>query len=140
MTLTLAAVALVGDVYEVYMSVFKNLYYKIKGWFTITRKDETVLTPVNPENPNFSILKIMKARFLTLFLALFISCAVAQEYAFKVLANKGANEVKSGSEWAPIKTGASLKNDDELKLSPNSYMGLVHATGKPLELKHTWKL
>ncbi|HET6539991.1 MAG TPA: CHASE2 domain-containing protein [Chryseolinea sp.] len=48
-TLTLAAVALVGDVYEVYMSVFKNLYYKIKGWFTITRKDETVLTPVNPE-------------------------------------------------------------------------------------------
>ncbi len=77
----------------------------------------------------------MKARFLTLFLALFISCAFAQEYAFKVLANKGANEVKSGSEWAPIKTGASLKNDDELKLSPNSYMGLVHATGKPLELK-----
>ncbi len=48
-TLTLAAVALVGDVYEVYMSVFKNLYYKIKGWFTITPKDETVLTPVNPE-------------------------------------------------------------------------------------------
>ena len=48
-TLTLAAVALVGDVYEVYMSVFKNLYYKIKGWFSITRKDETVLTPVNTE-------------------------------------------------------------------------------------------
>ncbi len=48
-TLTLAAVALVGDVYEVYMSVFKNLYYKVKGWFTITPKDETVLTPVNPE-------------------------------------------------------------------------------------------
>jgi hypothetical protein len=77
----------------------------------------------------------MKARFLTLFLALFISCAIAQEYAFKVLANKGTNEVRSGSEWAPVKTGASLKNDDELKLSPNSYMGLVHATGKPLELK-----
>jgi len=48
-TLTLAAVALVGDVYEVYMSVFKNLYYKIKGWFSITRKDESVLTPVNTE-------------------------------------------------------------------------------------------
>ncbi len=77
----------------------------------------------------------MKARFLTLFLALFISCAVAQEYAFKVLANKGANEVKSGSDWAPVKTGASLKNDDELKLSANSYMGLVSDKGKPLELK-----
>ena len=47
--LPLAAVALVGDVYEVYMSVFKNLYYKIKGWFTITPKDEAVLTPINPE-------------------------------------------------------------------------------------------
>jgi len=77
----------------------------------------------------------MRAPFLTLLLALFISCAIAQEYAFKVLANKGANEVKSGSEWAPIKTGASLKDEDELKLSANSYMGLVHATGKPLELK-----
>ena len=77
----------------------------------------------------------MKARLLTLFVALVFSGATAQEYAFKVLANKGANEVKSGNEWAPVKTGASLKNDDELKLSPNSYMGLVHATGKPLELK-----
>ena len=48
-TLTLAAVALVGDVFEIYMSVFKNLYYKIKGWFLITPKDETVLTPVNTE-------------------------------------------------------------------------------------------
>jgi hypothetical protein len=51
------------------------------------------------------------------------------------LANKGANEVKSGEDWLPIKTGTSLKNDDELKLSANSYIGLVHATGKPLELK-----
>ncbi|HEX6227026.1 MAG TPA: CHASE2 domain-containing protein [Chryseolinea sp.] len=48
-TLTLAAVALVGDVYEIYMSVFKNIYYKIKGWFTITQKDEAVLTSVNTE-------------------------------------------------------------------------------------------
>ena len=48
-TLTLAAVALVGDVYEIYMSVFKNIYFKIKGWFSITPKDDTVLTPVNSE-------------------------------------------------------------------------------------------
>ena len=48
-TLTLAAVSLVGDVYEIYMSVFKNIYYKIKGWFTITQKDEAVLTSVNTE-------------------------------------------------------------------------------------------
>ena len=48
-TLTLAAVALVGDVYEVYMSVIKNLYFKVKGWFLITPKGDTVLTSVNTE-------------------------------------------------------------------------------------------
>jgi CHASE2 domain-containing sensor protein len=48
-TLTLAAVALVGDVYEIYMSVFKNIYYKIKGWFVITPKENDVLTPLNTE-------------------------------------------------------------------------------------------
>lgn len=77
----------------------------------------------------------MKASVLTLSLSIFISFTQAQDYAFKVLANKGANEVKSGTDWLPVKTGASLKNEDELKLSANSYMGLVHATGKPLELK-----
>lgn len=77
----------------------------------------------------------MKTRSLTFLFALLTSFSVAQDYAFKVLANKGANEVKSGNDWLPIKTGASLKSSDELKLTDNSYMGLVHATGKPLELK-----
>jgi len=57
------------------------------------------------------------------------------DYAFKVLANKGTNEVKSGDAWIAIKTGAVLKEHDELKLSENSYVGLVSAKGKPLELK-----
>jgi len=48
-TLTLAAVALVGDVYEVYMSVIKNLFFKIKGWFSITGKKEEVLIPETPK-------------------------------------------------------------------------------------------
>jgi hypothetical protein len=77
----------------------------------------------------------MKTPGLTFLLTCFISFAIAQDYAFKVLANKGTNEVKSGTDWMPVKTGASLKPEDELKLSANSYMGLVHATGKPLELK-----
>ena len=57
------------------------------------------------------------------------------DYAFKVLANKGTNEVKSGNTWVAVKTGAALKKDDELKLAENSYVGLVSAHGKPLELK-----
>ncbi len=59
----------------------------------------------------------------------------AQEYTFRVLANKGANEVKSGDSWQPIKTGAQLKKGDELKISENASVGLVHVTGKPLEVK-----
>ncbi len=41
-TLTLAAVALVGDIHEVYMSVIKNLFLKIMGWMSITPKPVNV--------------------------------------------------------------------------------------------------
>jgi hypothetical protein len=39
----------VGDVYEIYMGVIKNLYFRIRGWFSITPKDDAVLTPANVE-------------------------------------------------------------------------------------------
>ena len=58
-----------------------------------------------------------------------------QDYTFKVLANKGTNEVKSGDSWQALKTGSSLKAGDELKISENAYLGLVHSSGKPVELK-----
>jgi len=79
----------------------------------------------------------MKTRTLTLTLALLTSFSVVfgQDYAFKVLANKGANEVKSGDTWTPLKTGATLRLTDEVKLSENAYIGLVHKTGRPMELK-----
>jgi hypothetical protein len=73
---------------------------------------------------------------ISLALILTINCAVhAQDYTFKVLVNKGKNEVKSGNTWQPIKTGAVLKQSDEVKIVDNSYLGLVHASGKPMELK-----
>ena len=61
--------------------------------------------------------------------------AHGQGYTFKVLANKGSNEVKVDNDWKPLKTGASLRDGDELKLSANAYLGLVHNSGKTLELK-----
>jgi len=79
----------------------------------------------------------MKINSLALSITLFLitSVGMAQDYTFKVLANKGANEVKSGETWAPLRTGASLKNGDEVKLADNAYMGLVHVSGKPVEVK-----
>jgi hypothetical protein len=70
-----------------------------------------------------------------LFSVLFAGSVSAQEYAFKVLVNKGQNEIKAGNNWKPIKVGASLNSVDELKISQNGYVGLVHVSGKPLEVK-----
>jgi hypothetical protein len=59
------------------------------------------------------------------------------DYTFKVLVNKGKNEVKSGGgPWQPLKTGATLKAGDEVKLTENAYLGLIHKTGKPMEVKN----
>lgn len=77
-----------------------------------------------------------------IFLSLVIFCLVNssswaqnQTYAFKVLINKGANEAKSGTSWKPVKSGLSLMAGDELKVSLNSIVSLVHSSGKPLEVR-----
>lgn len=81
----------------------------------------------------------MKIKHLTMLMALVLPVTVtlgqAQSYAFKVVANKGNNEVKSGDSWQPVKTGATLKSSDEIKIADNAYIGLFHASGKPMELK-----
>ncbi|HEY9048344.1 MAG TPA: hypothetical protein VIN08_20695 [Ohtaekwangia sp.] len=69
----------------------------------------------------------------------FAQAVTAQDVAFKVLVNKGKNEVKSGANWQTIKVGSSLKAVDELKVAENSYVGLVHVSGKPLEVKQAGK-
>jgi hypothetical protein len=72
----------------------------------------------------------------------FSTLAIGQDYTFKVLANKGGNEVKAGDSWLPIKTGSALKAEDVIKIASNAYLGLVHHTGKPLEVKeaNTYKV
>src|SRR5687768_8483444 len=78
----------------------------------------------------------MKTKSLLVLLLMAISFSVfAQNYTFKVLVNKGRNEMKSGSAWQTIKVGSSLKENDEIKVGSNAYVGLVHASGKPIELK-----
>lgn len=81
-------------------------------------------------------MKINRFPIVAAGLAVFlVQAAQGQDYAFKVMANKGNNEVKSGAAWQPLKTGASLKSGDEIKVADNAYLGLVHASGKPMELK-----
>lgn len=80
--------------------------------------------------------KLAAAWFLALFTCIQAS---AQNYAFKVLVNKGKNEVKVGNGWQQLKVGSSLKPNDELKVSENAYVGLVHVSGKPLEVKQAGK-
>lgn len=78
----------------------------------------------------------MKTRWIFLFSLLLITNAVfAQSYTFKVLASKGKTEIKSGNGWQDLKVGASLFATDEIKVSENAYLGLMHSNGKPLEIK-----
>lgn len=78
----------------------------------------------------------MKKETLALAIAVLLApFGLYGQYAFKVLANKGGNEFKSADEWQPIKTGAVLKETDEIKLVENSYLGLVSSKGKALEVR-----
>lgn len=80
----------------------------------------------------------MKTLISTATLMLFLACtALGQGYVFRVLANKGTNQVKraSNGETQPLKTGATLNNGDELIASSGAYIGLMHKTGKTIEVR-----
>ena len=68
-------------------------------------------------------------------MSLLAGTTTAQDYTFRVLVNKGQNTIKTGNEWVPLKVGSNLSSGDELKVSQNGYLGLVHNSGKPLEVK-----
>jgi len=59
------------------------------------------------------------------------------QYTFRVLANKGQNKVKKAGATAPVtlKTGATLNSGDQLIASQGAYIGLMHRTGKTLEVR-----
>ncbi|RAV99797.1 hypothetical protein [Pseudochryseolinea flava] len=84
-------------------------------------------------------MKTIKLAFFASLLATTVSTVVAQDFAFKVLVNKGKSEIKSGAKVQAVKVGATLKPEDELNVTANSYVGLVHANGKPLEIKEAGK-
>ena len=79
-------------------------------------------------------MKILISLSLTLFML--VNGANSQDYVFRVLANKGSNQVKKGSGAAqPLKTGSKLMSGDQIVAAQGAYIGLVHRTGKTMELR-----
>lgn len=77
-------------------------------------------------------------RFICTFICLgfFLINATAQDYTFKVLISKGQNEVRpGGGTWHALKIGETLRENSEVRIPENSYVALVHVSGKPLEVK-----
>jgi hypothetical protein len=74
---------------------------------------------------------------LTLLLVFAAEMVLAQGYTFRVLANKGKNTVKRAGAPAAValKTGATLNAGDELITSQGAYIGLMHRSGKTLEVR-----
>ncbi|MGC3947492.1 MAG: hypothetical protein QM762_23750 [Chryseolinea sp.] len=81
----------------------------------------------------------MKTKLALFAIVVIVGQAHAQDYAFKVLANKGKNELKTGDSWQQLKVGTTLKKEDEVRISENAYLGLVHYSGKAIEVRKAGK-
>ncbi|MDH5608020.1 MAG: hypothetical protein OEY56_00950 [Cyclobacteriaceae bacterium] len=78
--------------------------------------------------------------FIFVFLLLLsVGTVSGQGYTFRVLANKGTNQIKKAgtSQGLPLKTGATLNIGDELIVGADAYIGLMHSSGKTLEVRAT---
>jgi len=82
---------------------------------------------------NFSMNKNIAILFLS-FIAFGLH---AQDYIFKVMANKGTNMSRSSSaeSWKPLKRGDVLYSGYWVKVVNEAYLGLVHYSGKTAALQ-----
>jgi len=80
-------------------------------------------------------------KFVTYAMALMLLFSVelvsGQGYTFRVLANKGSNKVKKAGtgQVVALKTGATLNAGDALVASNGAYIGLMHKSGKTIEVR-----
>jgi len=77
-----------------------------------------------------------KAIFLVAFFTFLFFDGQTQDFVFKVLANDGSNEFKSVSAqaWLPVRRGVSFNNGDMIRIVDKAYLGLIHNSGKTVEL------
>ena len=76
-----------------------------------------------------------KSAFILSILMVSAILGMSQGYTFKVLASKGVTQVDNGSGWTVLKTGTKLNKDSKVKIANGSYVGLMHSSGKTMELK-----
>jgi len=77
----------------------------------------------------------MKNILALMVLMLGMEAAVAQDYVFRVMLNKGANQYGDGQAWNDLTSGTKLQAGDQIKVAADGYVGLVHSSGATLELK-----
>jgi hypothetical protein len=77
----------------------------------------------------------MKTLLLTLSSLIITLTTLAQGHVFSILANKGTNQIKQGTAWNTAKTGSKIYKGNSLKVSNSGYLGLMHKSGKTVELK-----
>lgn len=84
----------------------------------------------------------MKNKFFaisTLLIFILVNTSFGQGYVFRVLASSGSNQVKKADsgETIPLKTGATLMSGDEIITASGAYIGLMHKSGKTIEVRNT---
>ncbi len=72
---------------------------------------------------------------LVSIIVLSFSVANAQDYLFKVLASKGDVKVEQSGSKKSLYTGGKVNKGAKVTLGENSYVGLVHSSGRSIELK-----
>ncbi|MEP2024612.1 MAG: hypothetical protein ABJH98_10310 [Reichenbachiella sp.] len=74
----------------------------------------------------------------TLLIFFLVNTSYGQSFVFRVLASKGANQVKKAQtgETIPLKTGATLMSGDELIAASGAYIGLMHKSGRTIEVRN----
>ena len=81
----------------------------------------------------------MKTIIICAIAALFIisSFSYGEEPEFKVLGVKGTVMVESRNKgWKELKAGDGIYKNEKIKIDEASYLGLVHSSGRTIELKN----
>ncbi len=80
----------------------------------------------------------LKRSFIIAFTIATFSClpGIAQEYVFKVLANKGENSIfkSSKNETLALRTGGVVEANDKIIAGEGAYIGFVHVSGRTTEI------